>query len=1386
MGENPQSECINERQEDMSEMINMLKKLDCDECDEEEVQQWMDIDDENPGYQIKQVSEILDLMTNKADSTASTSSTTSSDNEAENIICVSEGFTCLDIALRWFETQAESDQYQISVLENWENTPLYTPCSVSTSPYTRIDSGVFCTHFDSNPPHKYSPGIFIYLAVYGAKLGNVAPSMQRYKVSNDTNQQYCGRRSPNLGDLLTARPSGLTEPEAWAVLCQSVQALQDLFLSDGATNNSCLPLVTPNSLLLSAKGRVNLYQNATYGFIPPPHLSGYLAPEYRPNKHCSDTENEKMWIYSLGETMKRATLTSHAATSRLSIELCRMLADMTRFPASSRASLMNLLDVISEYCKKKQQNRPFSHIVMDLHQEAMAAIELALDTPWGPPAMPELRPRTSHKSESNNTEAIGSISRRWLGMSKSKRTKEASTSMEDMTILPEVQIPGNVRRPKSMCVPDSAYFSKENIYIEVPSNNNNDRYSDFKNLKRGIRTESKISRKCSCDAPCDNFCTKGTRNQLRRNPVQRAASRLYSAGKEIRYNGTTRNCIGPEFVVRASLPNKKLVLPDSKGNARKNVLVILLNGQKLDILCNPNTTTAGQLFELIIQKEHIEENFMLGISALLAGDFVFLPSDTRICKAVQSTSPGTVSDTLTLFMRVRFFLPSLRGIRSAQARHLLYLQLRRSILEHQLPCSYSQLIELDGLAMQAEFGDFSEKEHGTSEYFLLEHYVPETMTCAIDDLNYLREELVKSHRSRSGLDQEKAEEDFIRLTQKLIHYGGHFYTATWILKANNQKEVWLYISAQGINLYERGHTTSNYGPQLYEMFDWKNIQTLCYSKNYLCILPHTNKLCSSKLKKYKLKMDHKKSYFTFRLASLHHQFFLRLRTEYASLQSLSQQFGIPLKDMKNETNSLYKLEALTNPKHMALDSGSVNAETEFKINFRPSSRCSDLSENYQCRRSKSANDFTIIDPKENWHSRYTKEKEDEQALLENCYSALPMVNDKRRGVKMGTRAIGSFGSRISRSMEAVNPKDDYLEEMSLQSVSLHCSSNSIRPSSGELLSPSNEAYILDSTIKSCSNVLPDLHETLSDSLLDKFNNISSTEERVFSTVLVEKDEKGSLGIQITQGSDGNVYIQSVIVGGSAHLTGNILRGDQIVAVDHRNLLGMKYDEALNQLKLTGSTVEFIISRIVPSRRNIHSQSTLRLADTGNARINLSDFNESYLQNLRLENTMNKLRHLSSAPNSPRIHMINEESPLEKHVTESCFDLSNTGKYGKKSKAEVPYHKHIRYEIEPSRYGDKEDSSLSKKISMSCNRLYEGDINMNSNYHSLDRKLLNDLREDNLSRGSVPSIALPRSLGLGRKWKGPVRYPVTPVKKLEQEKYDSYDTNTTSDEEQVFI
>lgn len=67
-------------------------------------------------------------------------------------------------------------------------------------------------------------------------------------------------------------------------------------VSDNTSRASNIPLVTPSSLLLLARGRVALIQNhaTAAGFGVPLHLSGYLAPEYRPNKYRTDIETEKV------------------------------------------------------------------------------------------------------------------------------------------------------------------------------------------------------------------------------------------------------------------------------------------------------------------------------------------------------------------------------------------------------------------------------------------------------------------------------------------------------------------------------------------------------------------------------------------------------------------------------------------------------------------------------------------------------------------------------------------------------------------------------------------------------------------------------------------------------------------------------------------------------------------------------------------------------------------------------------------------------------------------------------------------------------------------------------------------------------------------------------
>lgn len=196
--------------------------------------------------------------------------------------------------------------------------------------------------------------------------------------------------------------------------------------------------------------------------------------------------------------------------------------------------------------------------------------------------------------------------------------------------------------------------------------------------------------------------------------------------------------------------------------------------------------------------------------------------------------------------------------------------------------------------------------------------------------------------------------------------------------------------------------------------------------------------------------------------------------------------------MKNETNSLFKLEALTNP-YLTLDKGSVNAQTEFKIEFKSSfrdggtptlsdhrhRRRNNAHTNSNRRRSKSVNDFKMMQFDEFIVNEEHQNKENENpafhhtnflrepnglVLDSSCLSGLPNhqnVCDKRRGVKMGIRAFSNNGRRVSRSMEAVNVlAAEDLEQLSLQSVSINYSSSSTPQSPTSESKRSTEAYII--------------------------------------------------------------------------------------------------------------------------------------------------------------------------------------------------------------------------------------------------------------------------------------------------------------------------------------
>ncbi|XP_011309127.1 uncharacterized protein [Fopius arisanus] len=1344
------------------------------------------------------------------------------------------------------------------------------------------------------------------------------------------------------GDVLALRGTGLAAPETWALLCQAAQALQDLFLSNGGVvgGSRAGPVVTPHTLELTPRGRVTLQ------LAPPETARAYLPPEYRPGRMYSDTDSEKMWMYSLGRALVDTTPRVAALTGSVSVSptsaLQSVLAAMTEPDPRRRASLMNLLDVISEYCRTRLQSKPFTHIVMDMYREVVRSSQyaarrrLAMQSrmismkpqrqPQPPPPAPSHYSKHQakgnlFKSQSRNSRShpnLQSLAGHEPTLTSPKPQFQSQMNIESINPMHSVEVhhgrtnsqpvscertigiaqarsnhnipingdqiqsTNNVYSDPIYALPVKPFLSSQDVRVngmsakstvqrtdvyaqpvrvrsvrnggssqpniahlgrmngdevvygsrncpplhrqysnpQLPSRNTNDNTGGLRGHPCGQGGKLRvfpITRNPDQDRHL-NFEAKGNgsvppkppriitsvnrpavplpdthgepppkppRNAIRNGPrarrgkpVQRAPSRLYRA-----ITGPTRclnktQCVGPEFVVRANQPAKLLTVGDVKNGTGGRIVVILLTGQRIDVICDPQKITAGELFQAIIQAESLEENFTLGLAALLAGDFAMLPPETKLHKVApsgwsntgKSKGPLGLPTSFMLYLRLRFFLPSLRGIRSWISKHLLYLQIRRCILEQQLVCPLTQLINLTGLALQAEFGNYNVNEHGRGDYFLLEHYIPESLILSPDhqtsDLTTeaLKSRLHQAHRDRRGLDANSAEEMFITHAQGLQDYGSHFYIATVdtrelekitdrikkteannptdssypetdiyqiegtdysvygkieypshatygnieplvtknhdaiyavpkstmnIAEKNNNNisnsssnksrkksdtNVWLAIHGQGLKLFERAGRPRERCELI--RVQWRDIQTLSYSKN--CLVVYTK--FGGKRAKFKLRMDHKKSYYAFKLTSLHHQFFLKLKSELTSLQGLHKDFGVtlsvegssvkqksgktskivegkveqramPLEELQNKENENPQREIVTEkceddePVCYTPEEDALYAQVNARLEPEGASRdTEDEGERphpprvrMESAEGEEAFNYSNIGGEEQLEVKHPEElyaainksfskkngyptpeevwdvnaKNITKNLAKVKTSSLPNYGTPRQstgfrtpslprrlGVKMGTRAI--YSSLVQRDPSLA----DDLESLSLKSDT---ASSIQSPSVHSTESPMPEAYVLNADIRTNDETFRIANdESMSASLVARLEELSFTEERILHTIKLERGHGGSIGLQVTEGNDGGVYVQAVSVGGSADMAGNVNKGDRIVAINGQSLLNLRYEDALKMLQSSSETVELVLSQFTSNRteslRQHHQEPIVN----------------NYLQNLRFD------------------------------------------------------------------------------------------------------------------------------------------------------------------------
>ena len=201
-------------------------------------------------------------------------------------------------------------------------------------------------------------------------------------------------------------------------------------------------------------------------------------------------------------------------------------------------------------------------------------------------------------------------------------------------------------------------------------------------------------------------------------------------------------------------------------------------------------------------------------------------------------------------------------------KHQFYLQLRQDILLGKYAMSQSQYLSLAGMALQVEFGDFSQDIHDDI-YFDLEHYLPKHV---IKNDNSIRASLIKLHKAHLGQSQSKTEMKFCHELLRHDNYGFHLFKVSTDKQTNKQqqhsKKLLVGIHLRGIFLFEESAKHSFSPHKILASYFWHKITRIQYnSGKFHLLIQDENK--SHKFKYYTAELT--KSKMMFDLSACHHQ-----------------------------------------------------------------------------------------------------------------------------------------------------------------------------------------------------------------------------------------------------------------------------------------------------------------------------------------------------------------------------------------------------------------------------------------------------------------------------------------------------------------------------------
>ncbi|XP_046642989.1 tyrosine-protein phosphatase non-receptor type 13-like isoform X1 [Daphnia pulicaria] len=608
-------------------------------------------------------------------------------------------------------------------------------------------------------------------------------------------------------------------------------------------------------------------------------------------------------------------------------------------------------------------------------------------------------------------------------------------------------------------------------------------------------------------------------------------------------------CCGPEFIVKSSLPPYVVILPHQP-KKKKSVNILHLDGRRLHVECDPGKTRINQLMQMVMDHFGIaaSDAIFFGLSCIKGGHFVFPRLDEKVSCLAPDNYKQLPYPSFNVYFRFRFYVHSVFTLHSLESEHLLYLQLRKDLLEQRWVMDPMEEMGLAALALTIEFGTYNPKIHGVGgSYFHVDHYLSAGTQQSVKGGELAAQALQRLHgRIPTLVERRVVECNFVKRIMQTQSYGYHH---VHVIEDDGLRTtpLNLLVGLEGLKLVPHATTTS-FGTSLKHVsLYWEDIKSLTHSKHHIVL---TSGIGNS-IRKRRLCVGTSRIRNTFDLLISHQKMALELkkrklliRSESATLPKLRHNRPASfIEPVKTPVEPVKSLSSATLPR----PSNAVRIYVPFGgVQKRPDT-----------------NDITtrVIDVKSNIPMPElvpvtSAESSQYSTLSSLSESTVPTSPRKSTLVRMGTKVSSDALIR---------------EKMRLQEVSF-----SERVVSGD---PSG-AYVVDTSVKSEDESLVfDAQESMSQSLTERFNRLPrlpSPTRQHGVTVRFSKDPDGSLGILIARGVRGGIYLMGLTPNGAAHRQTSLKPGDRILSVNGLDCDELDYDQVIDQIRRIPRDVELFV------------------------------------------------------------------------------------------------------------------------------------------------------------------------------------------------------------------